>query len=56
MLRDFQPTLRYMNSVDRDSADIRSQRQARILQTDKYRDENFGDVFPLLNQVLKIYE
>ena len=56
MLTDFQPTLRFMNSAHRDSEEIREQRKARILQTDKYRKENFGDVFPLLNNVLQIYE
>ena len=56
MLTDFKPTLRFMNSADRDSEKIREQRKARIIQTDKYRDENFGDVFPLLNKVLQIYE
>ena len=56
MLTDFKPTLRFMNSADRDSEKIREQRKARIIQTDKYRDENFGDVFPLLNRVLQIYE
>ena len=55
-LKDFEGTLRYMNSVDRDSEDIRDQRKKRILQTDSYRKENFGEVFPLLNKVLKIYE
>ena len=55
MLTDFQPTLRFMNSAHRDSEEIREQRKARILQTDKYRKENFGDVFPLLNKVLQIY-
>ena len=56
MLTDFQPTLRFMNSADRDSEEIRWQRKARILQTDKYRNENFGETFPLLNKVLKIYD
>ena len=56
MLTDFQPTLRFMNSAHRDSEQIREKRKARILQTDKYRKENFGDVFPLLNKVLQIYE
>ena len=55
MLTDFQPTLRFMNSAHRDSEEIKEQRKARILQTDKYREENFGDVFPLLNKVLQIY-
>ena len=45
-----------MNSVDRDSEDIRQQRKQRILQTDEYREENFGEVFPLLNSILKIYD
>ena len=35
---------------------IREQRKARILQTDRYRKENFGEVFPLLNKVLQIYD
>ena len=56
MLKDFQPTLRFMNSVDRDSEEIRSLRKEKIIQTDKYRGENFGDVFPLLNKVLQIYD
>ena len=45
-----------MNSADRDSEELRWQRKARILQTDKYRNENFGETFPLLNKVLKIYD
>ncbi len=56
MLTDFQPTLRFMNAVDRDSPEMREQRKARILQTDEYRKENFSEVFPLLNNVLGIYE
>ena len=56
MLKDFQPTLRFMNAADRDTQEMRDQRKARILQTDKYRGENFGEVFPLLNKVLRIYE
>ena len=55
-LKDFQPTLRFMNSVHRDSEEIRKQRKERILLADNYRKENFGDVFPLLNNILKIYE
>ena len=56
MLKDFQPTLRFMNAVDGDTQEIRQQRKDRILQTDKYRQENFGEVFPLLNNILGIYE
>ena len=55
-LKDFQPTLRFMNSAHRDSAGIQKQRRERILKADKYRKENFGDVFSLLNSVLKIYD
>ena len=55
-IKDFQPTLRFMNSADRDGEEIRELRKERILQTDKYRKENFGEVFPLLNNVLRIYE
>ena len=55
-LTDFKPTLRFMNSKHRDSEEIQKQRKDRILQTDSYRKENFGDVFPLLNSTLKIYE
>jgi len=56
MLTDFKPTLRFMNAVDRDTTEIRKQRSDRILQTDVYRHENFGEYFPLLNKVLGIYE
>ena len=56
MLTDYQPSIRFMNAADRDTPEIREQRKARILQTDKYRKENFGEVFPLLNNILKIYD
>ena len=56
MLKDYQPSLRFMNAIDRDTPAIREIRKAKILQTDKYRKENFGDTFPLLNKVLKIYD
>jgi hypothetical protein len=56
MLTDYQPSIRFMNAADRDTPEIREQRKARILQTDRYRNENFGDIFPLLNKVLKIYD
>lgn len=56
MLTDFKPTLNFMNAADRDTVDTRKQRLDRILTTDAYRHENFGDVFPLLNKVLQIYE
>ena len=45
-----------MNAVDRDTLEIRQRRKERIIQTDRYRKENFGDMFPLLNKVLQIYE
>ena len=56
MLTDYQPSIRFMDAADRDTPEIREQRKARILQTDKYRKENFGEVFPLLNNILKIYD
>lgn len=55
-LKDFEGTLRYMNSADRDSDEMRKYRKERILKADKYRNENFADTFPLLNNILKIYE
>ncbi len=55
-LKDFQPTLRFMNAADRDTEVIRLQRKGRILQADAYRKENFGEVFPLLNNILQIYK
>ena len=55
-LKDFKPILRFMNSVDRDSEEMRIKRKNRILQTDSYRKENFAEVFTLLNNALKIYE
>jgi hypothetical protein len=56
MLTDYQPSIRFMNAADRDTPEIREQEKARILQTDQYRKENFGDMFPLLNNILRIYE
>ena len=55
-LKDFQPTIRFMNSAHTETEKIKKNRKERILQTDKYRKENFGEVFPLLNKVLQIYE
>ena len=55
-LKDFEVTLRYMNSADRDTQAIREFRKQRILKADVYRKENFRDTFPLLNNILKIYE
>ena len=55
-LKDFEGTLRYMNSADRDTQAIREFRKQRILKADVYRKENFRDTFPLLNNILKIYE
>ena len=55
-LKDFEGTLRYMNSADRDTQVIRDFRKQRILKADAYRKENFRDTFPLLNNILKIYE
>ena len=45
-----------MNSAHRGSEEIQTQRKNRILQTDEYREENFAEVFTLLNNALKIYE
>jgi len=56
MLTDYQPSIRFMNAEDRDTPEIRAERKRRILQTDAYRKENFGDMFPLLNNILKIYD
>ncbi len=55
-LKDFEGTLRYMNSANRDTEEIRKLRKERILLADSYRKENFADTFPLLNNVLKIYD
>jgi hypothetical protein len=35
---------------------VHEQRKKRILQADQYREENFAEVFPELNNFLKIYE
>ena len=56
MLTDYQPSIRFMDDAHRDSPEIRAERKRRILQTDEYRKENFGEVFPLLNNILGIYE
>jgi len=56
MMKDFQPTLRFMNQQDLDSDALRKSRRERIHKSDQYRKENFADVFPLLNKVLKVYD
>ena len=54
-LKDFQGTINFMNSIDRDTQEIREQRKERIMKADKYRNENFGEVFPLLDKMLGVY-
>ena len=53
---EFKGIIDFMNSADRYSENINDQRKQRILQADGYRKENFGQVFPTLNTLLKIYE
>ena len=54
-LKDFQPTLSYMNNADRFSPEIEEARRKRILLADGFRNEKFNEAFPTLNNLLKIY-
>ena len=36
--------------------DYKDSLTSKIKQIDEYRGENFGDTFPLLNNILKIYD
>ena len=55
-IKELDTIIGYMNSADRYSDTIHEQRKKRILQADRYREENFAEVFPELNNFLKIYE
>jgi len=55
-IKEFQSIIDFMNSVDRYTDDIQTQRKKRILQADQYRGEKFSTVFPTLNSLLKIYD
>ena len=45
-----------MNIADRHSDEMNAERKRRIKRTDEYRQEKFSDIFPELNNFLKIYE
>ena len=55
-IKELSSMVSYMNSADRYSNAIHEQRKKRIHQADQYRQENFAEVFPELNNFLKIYE
>ena len=55
-LKDFEGTISFMNSADRDSNEIRQHRKERIVRADQYRNENFAETFPILNRMLGVYD
>ena len=55
-IKEFKPTIRYMNLFDGAKVEIDEERKVRIIKADVYRKEKFSDTFPILNNLLKIYE
>ena len=55
-IKEFKGIIDYMNSSDRYSEEIHKQRRDRILLADKHRGEKFSEAFPILNNMLKVYE
>ena len=55
-IKEFKPTIRYMNLFDGANVEIDKERKVRIIKADVYRKEKFSDTFPILNNLLKIYE
>lgn len=54
---EIEGAIRYLNNEPREKQEnYRQSLIGRIKQIDKARNENFAEVFPLLNKVLKIYE
>ena len=45
-----------MNLFDGANVEIDEERKVRIIKADVYRKEKFSDTFPILNNLLKIYE
>ena len=54
-IKEFEQIINFMNSEDKYTDDIAEQRRAKILQTDLYRNENFKNTYPTLNNLYKIY-
>lgn len=55
-LVEFRSIIDFMNKEDKDERVLSNWRQKIIRITDKYRGENFAEVFPTLNKQLKIYK
>ena len=55
-IAEFKGIIDYMNKEDRHSENTDKQRRERILKADQYRQESFAEVFPILNNLLKIYD
>lgn len=55
-LPPYRSIINFMNMTDRHSEAMNTERKRRILITDKYRNEKFSNVFPELNNFLKIYD
>lgn len=55
-IKEFKPTINFMNNKNQWSKTLDDKRRYRIKQTDAYRKENFSKTFPTLNNLLKVYE
>jgi hypothetical protein len=55
-LPPYRSIINFMNIADRHSDEMNAERKRRIKRTDEYRQEKFSDIFPELNNFLKIYE
>jgi hypothetical protein len=55
-IAEFKGIIDFMNSADRYTDNIQAQRRQRILQADRYREENFAKIFPTLNNLLGVYD
>jgi hypothetical protein len=45
-----------MNMADRCNEEMNAERKRKIKRTDEYRKEKFSDIFPELNNFLRVYE
>ena len=55
-LPPYRSIINFMNMTDRYSDEMNAERKRRIKRTDEYRKEKFSDIFPELNNFLRIYE
>lgn len=55
-LPPYRSIINFMNMSDRHSHEMDAERKRRIRRTDEYRQEKFSEIFPALNNFLRIYE